>query len=442
MSKAHQSERSYRKIIGAWCWYDWANSAFVTTVTAAILPPFFRTLATNSGLAENTATAYWAYTSAAALLLIALASPVLGAVSDITGGKKRYLGFFAGLGILSTGALFFLGRESWQTASILYIAGEIGFVGSIVFYESLLPHISRKGDMDRISSRAWAFGYMGGGLLLIINMLWILRPAWFGFSSPEAAIKVSFLSVAVWWGVFSVPLLATVPEPPGAPQIRSKRPIRTGFAQVKRTLSEISRYKQLFLFLVAFWLYNDGIGTIIKMASAYGHEIGISLNDLILALVITQIVGIPCTFLFGALARKIRAKRAVIASLAVYTLICVLGYFMSKAWHFYALAILVGTVQGGAQSLSRSIFAVMVPRHRSAEFFGFYSTSSKFAGIFGPFIFGILSQVSSSRFGIFALIVFFVAGGALLSRVDVEKGAAAARAAEADHAKDGTDGQS
>ncbi len=435
MSEAPSADRAYRKIVNAWCLYDWANSAFATTIMAAVLPPFFRTLAVNSGLAESTATAYWAYTSAAALFLIALASPLLGAISDTFGGKKRFLGFFVGLGILATGFLFFLGRESWPWASLLYILGEIGFVGSNVLYESLLPHISRKGDMDRISSRGWALGYVGGGLLLVINMLWILKPGWFGFGSPETAVKVSFLSVAVWWGVFSVPLFVAVPEPRPSSAIRPDRPLLTGFRQIRRTLSEISRFKQLFLFLVAFWLYSDGIGTIIKMATAFGHEIGIAMNDLILALVITQIVGVPFTFLFGRLARTMTAKRAVLLSLAVYGLICAFGFFMSKAWHFYALAVLVGTVQGGAQSLSRSIYGVMVPKHKSAEFFGFYSTSSKFAGIIGPIIFGVLAQTSTSRLGIFALIVFFVAGGFLLVRVNVEEGAAAALRAEDEFAK-------
>ncbi len=440
MPEAASQDRSYRKTVNAWCLYDWANSAFATTVMAAVLPPFFRTLATNAGLAENTATAAWAYTSSAALLLIALVSPLLGAVSDAAGGKKRFLGFFAGLGILATAGLFFLGPTSWRWASLLYVGGEIGFVGSIVFYESLLPHISRKGDMDRISSRGWAFGYIGGGLLLVINMLWILKPGWFGFAGTETAVKVSFLSVAVWWGVFSAPLFASVPEPPHRMADRPSRMIAAGFRQIRRTLSEISRFKHLFLFLVAFWLYSDGIGTIIKMATAYGHEIGIEMNDLILALVITQIVGVPSTFLFGRLARRFTAKRAVLLALAVYGLICGLGFFMTRAWHFYALAGLVGTVQGGAQSLSRSIFGVMVPKHKSAEFFGFYSTSSKFAGIAGPLLFGILSQTSTSRLGILALIVFFLTGGYLLFRVDVDAGAAAARKAENEFEKEGDHG--
>jgi UMF1 family MFS transporter len=428
-------DRRYRKAVDAWCLYDWANSAFATTVMAAVLPPYFRTLATNAGLAENTATAYWAYTSAAALLLAALVSPLLGAVSDARGGKKKFLGAFAGLGILATAALFFLGRTSWPWASALYIGGETGFVGSIVFYESLLPHVSRREDMDRVSSRGWAFGYVGGGLLLVVNMLWILHPGWFGFAGAGAAIKASFLSVAVWWGAFSAPLFVSVPEPPRAGAGPGGRAVLAAFRQVLKTLSEISRYKQLFLFLAAFWIYSDGIGTIIKMAAAYGHEIGIGMNDLILALVVTQAVGVPFTFLFGRLAKALTAKRAVLLSLAVYALICVFGFFMSRAWHFYALAVLVGTVQGGAQSLSRSVFAVMVPRHRSAEFFGFYSTSSKFAGIVGPLVFGVLSQTASSRYGIFALIAFFAAGGLLLARVDVDKGAAAARADETRYAE-------
>jgi len=417
------AEKLHRRIVNAWCMYDWANSAFATTIMAAMFPPFYRAMVTSAGLAENTATAYWAYTASAALLLIALIAPVLGAISDHTGGKKKYVAAFAALGILSTAAFVFLGTDTWILGSILFIGGNVGFAGANIFYESLLPHIA-KDDIDQVSSRGYALGYVGGGILLVINVLWYMKPEWFGMPDVGFALRASFFSVAVWWGLFSIPLFRRVPEPPvvrasGEPV----HPIRAGFARLSKTFHEITRYKQLMLFLVAFWIYNDGIGTIIKMATAYGDEIGIGLTDMIIALIITQFVGIPFTFLFGSLAKKLGTKRSILLGLGVYTIISIAGYFMTSALHFYVLAFLVGTVQGGSQALSRSLYGAMVPKYKSAEFFGFFSTSSKFAGIAGPLLFGVVSQIAGgSRLSIISLIVFFIVGGALLTQVDEKEG--------------------
>jgi UMF1 family MFS transporter len=429
-----QDQKRYRKIINAWCMYDWANSAFATTILSAVFPPFYRALGIKAGLAENDATAYWGYTAALALLIGALVAPILGAISDYTGGKKRFVLFFAGLGILSTAAFTILGSDTWMLASLLFIGGELGFAGANIFYESLLPHIARQNDIDQISTRGYALGYVGGGLLLLINILWIMKPGWFGLPGTDFAIRLSFFSVAVWWGVFTVPFMRHVPEPPaasgGEPVVN---PIGEGFRRLTRTFKEITRYRDLMLFLAAFWIYNDGIGTIIKMATAYGSEIGIKMTDLIGALLLTQIIGVPFAFLFGAMARKIGAKTSIFLALLVYTVICVAGYFMTSALHFYILAGLVGTVQGGSQALSRSLYGVMVPKHKSAEFYGFFSTSAKFAGIAGPLIFGLVGQwAGHSRLSIVSLIVFFVLGGLILTRVDVEKGRQTARALEAE----------
>ncbi len=421
--------------IRAWCLYDWANSAFATTVIAALFPPFFRRVAIEAGLAGSTATAYWGYTTAIALLLIAVAAPILGAIADFTGHKKRYLGCCAGLGILFTAAMALIGAEAWRLAAVVFIGGNLGFAGSIVFYESLLPHLAAGDDIDRISARGYALGYAGGGLLLIINALWLLRPDLWGLPDTAFAVKASFLSVALWWGMFSVPLFRHVPEPEvSLPAGRTGNPLRGGLARLAETWREVARFRQLLIFLVAFWVYNDGIGTIIKMATAFGDEIGIELTDMILALVLTQLIGIPCTLLLGRLAGRVGARTVVLMALAVYVLICVGGFFMRTATHFFLLAGLVGTVQGGAQALSRSLFGAMVPRHKSAEFFGFFSTSGKFAGIAGPVLFGLVSQLTGqSRLSIVSLIVFFVVGGVLLARVDVAAGKRAARAAEVAH---------
>jgi len=426
-------DKAYRKIINAWCMYDWANSAFATTIMGALFPPFYRALVTESGLAENTATAYWGYTTSVALLVIALIAPVLGAIADYTGGKKRYVAFFAGLGILATAAFVFIGTDTWLLASILYIGGNLGFAGANVFYESLLPHIAQKDDIDQISTKGYALGYVGGGILLVINVLWVMKPEMFGMPDLAFALRASFFSVSVWWGLFSIPLFRRVPEPLAARETGPAiNPIKAGFSRLATTFREVTRYKQLLIFLIAFWIYNDGIGTIIKMATAYGDEIGLELTDMTIALIMTQFVGIPFSFLFGTLAKKLGTKRSILLALGVYTLISIAGYFMRTATHFYVLAFLVGTVQGGSQALSRSLYGAMVPKHKTAEFFGFFSTSSKFAGIAGPLLFGVVSQIAGqSRLSIVSLIIFFTVGGLLLTRVDVEEGIRVAQATTA-----------
>ncbi|MGC9336419.1 MAG: MFS transporter [Anaerolineae bacterium] len=421
--------RAYRKIINSWAMYDWANSAFATTIMAAMFPPFYRSLAVNAGLGEANATAAWAYTTSLSLLLVAVLAPVLGAISDYTGGKKKFVAFFAGLGIVGTGLFVVLGEESYLLASILFMVGDVGFAGANIFYESLLPHIAKKDDIDQVSTRGYAMGYLGGGILLIVNVLWYMNPELFFMPSTGFALRAAFFSVAVWWAVFSIPLFRNVPEPP---VVRIERRdvsfVKAGFGRLGHTFGQIRRYKQLLIFLVAFWIYNDGIGTIIKMATAYGDEIGIGLTDMTIALIITQFVGIPFSFGFGWLARRLGTKRSILLALGVYVLISIAGYFMQTALHFYILAFMVGTVQGGSQALSRSLYGTMVPKSQSAEFFGFYSTSSKFAGIIGPLIFGVVSQLAgASRLSILSVIIFFVVGGFLLTFVDEEEGRRVAR---------------
>ena len=406
-------DREYRRTVNAWCLYDWGNSAFATTIMAGVFPLFYRSMATSAGLGEADATAAWAYTTSIALLIVAVIGPPLGSFCDQVESKKRFLAFFAGLGVCASALFVLLGDDSYLTGSVLFIAGNIGFAAGNIFYESLLPHVARPGDLDRVSTRGYAMGYVGGGILLTFNLLWVMHPGWFLLPGTGFALRLSFFSVAVWWAVFTIPLLRRVEEPrltqaaPGAGNVMA-----AAFGRLASTFRQVRRHRQLLLFLAAFWLYNDGIGTIIKMAIAYGDEVGIGRNDLITALVLTQFVGIPCTFLFGRLAKILGTKRSILAGLGVYGLISVAGYSMQTSLHFYILAGLVGMVQGGTQALSRSLYASMVPRARSAEFFGFYSTSSRFAGIFGPLVFGVVSQLTGgSRLGIVSLIFFFIAGG-------------------------------
>ncbi|MFP6592477.1 MAG: MFS transporter [Candidatus Latescibacterota bacterium] len=422
-------DRAYRKVVNAWAMYDWGNSAFATTIMAAVFPVFYRELALAAGASANDATAYWAYTTAVALLIVALLGPVLGAVADHTGGKKYYLGFFAGLGIVGTALFTFLGDGTYVRASVFFIIGNVGFAGANIFYESLLPHVAREEDIDRVSTRGYAMGYVGGGILLVVHALWLTHPEWFFMPGSGFAVRAVFLSVAVWWAVFSIPLFRRVSEPAvmlGRGEAVS--PVRAGFGRLGHTLRQLLQYRQLLLFLGAFWLYNDGIGTIIKMAAVYGSEIGLDAGDMIGALIITQFIGIPCTFAFGRLAGRMGTKRPIFLGLAVYTLISITGYFMQTATHFYMLAIAVGLVQGGTQALSRSLFASMVPKSQASEFFGFFSTSSKFAGILGPVIFALVNQLTgSSRLSIVAIVVFFVGGSLLLLLVDEEEGMRVAR---------------
>jgi UMF1 family MFS transporter len=377
-----------------------------------------------------------------ALVVIALLSPVLGAISDYRGTKKRFLAAFMLIGVLAVLGMFFVGRGDLDLASALLVVSLIGVAGSFVFYEALLPHIARPDEIDRVSTAGYALGYVGGGILLAFNLAWIQRPDWFGLPSgagltPSQAtlpVRLAFVSVAIWWVIFSLPLFRRVREP--APRLetderRGENPIRMAFVRLGETFRELRSYRQAFLMLLAFLIYNDGIQTIIKMATAYGTELGIDQSALIGAILLVQFVGIPCSFLFGMLAGRIGAKRAVFIGLLAYTAISLLGYFMKTAAHFYVLAALVGTVQGGTQALSRSLFASMIPQHKSGEFFGFFSIFEKFAGIFGPLIFaGTIAVTGSSRNAILSVIGFFAVGAALLAQVNVKEGQRAAREVE------------
>jgi UMF1 family MFS transporter len=426
------NRKDYSRVINAWCMYDWANSAFATTIMAAVLPTFYSAVAGGS-LPGNTATVYWGYTSSISLLINAVMGPILGAMADYIGAKKRFLALFAALGVFFTSLLVLVGQGQWLLASGLYILGYTGFGGANVFYDSLLPHIAKPEDIDYVSTKGYALGYLGGGILLAINVAMILFWDRLGLSSQEMASRLSFLSVGVWWAVFSIPVLRTVPEPPvHGREAAGLSPLQVAFQRLSTTFGDIRQYRELTKFIVAFWLYNDGIGTIIKMATIYGAEIGIGQTDLIGALLLMQFVGIPFSLMFGRMAKSLGTKRSIYLALGVYTLISIAGYFMNTAGHFWALAAMVGLVQGGSQALSRSLFGVMVPKAKSAEFFGFYDVSSKFAGIAGPAIFALVGQLTgTSRLSIFSLVVFFVVGGLLLTQVNEEEGIRVAREQDA-----------
>jgi UMF1 family MFS transporter len=419
-----------RRETRAWAMYDWANSAFQCTIITAVFPVYYGSVAA-AGLPGATATARFATATTIALTIIALASPILGAYADFAGAKKRMLAAFMAVGVSATAAMFLIDQGEWRLALTLFVVANIGISGSFVFYDSLLPHIASDTEMDRVSSAGYALGYLGGGLLLVLNLLWIMKPGWFGLRDAGLASRLSFLSVAIWWVAFSIPLFRHVSEPPVKPNpaaLATGNMVRASFVQLADTMREFRKYRQAGLMLLAFLIYNDGIGTIIRMAGIYGAEMNLPESALIGAIVVVQFVGIPFAVLFGKLAGRIGAKQAIFLSLVVYTGISIIGYNMTAAWQFYLLAFLVGTVQGGSQALSRSLFATMIPRHKSSEFFGFFAVFEKFAGIFGPAVFAVtVALTGSSRNAILSLIAFFVAGAALLSKVDVEEGQRAAR---------------
>ena len=429
----------HRPELRAWAMYDWANSAFVCVVVTAVFPIYFSKVAAQ-GLAPAAATARYGAATTVGLVLVALAAPLLGALADAGAMKKRLLAAGLALGAGSTAGLFLVGPGDWRLGAALFVLANVGLATSFVFYDALLPHVARPGEMDRVSTAGYALGYLGGGLLLAANLAWILAPARFGLPSGpgldawQATLptRLAFLSVALWWVVFSLPLLLRVPEPPAAGGVPSAHPVREALAQLAATGQALRRHPQAARMMLAFLVYNDGIGTIIRMATVYGTEIGIGQSELIAAVLLVQFAGVPFAFLFGGLAGRVGAKRAVLGSLVVYGLISVVGYFMRTAAHFFALALLVAVVQGGSQALSRSLFASLVPRRRSGEFFGFFSVMEKVAGIFGPGLFTLAVVLTgSSRAAILSVIAFFAVGGWLLSRVDVEAGQRAAREADA-----------
>lgn len=432
-----------RPELRAWAMYDWANSAMVTTITAAVFPIYYVRVA-GAGMDPARATQSYATSTTIGLTIIAVLAPLLGTLADYVAIKKRLLGTFMGIGVAAVAMMFFIYRGDLLLASVLFILANIGVNGSFVFYEALLPHIASTEEMDRVSTAAYALGYIGGGLLLAVQLAWIMSPGTFGLPSgeglsPEQATlpsRLAFLSVAVWWVAFSVPMFRSVAEPPvklEEDERTGENPVKVAFIRLGETFRDLRGYKPAFLMLVAFLIYNDGIGTIIRMATAYGTELGIGESFLIGAIMLVQFVGVPFSFLFGSLAGKIGTKAAIFVGLAAYTAISVLGYRMHDGRDFLILACLVGVVQGGTQALSRSLFASMIPRHRSGEFFGFWGVFEKFAGIFGPLVFTvILAATGSSRNAILSVIVFFVVGGVLLAFVDVEAGRRSARSAEAD----------
>ncbi len=418
-----------KKSIYAWAFYDWANSAYATTVMAGFFPLFFKSYF--SAEADVTmSTAQLGFANALSSLVVVLIAPLLGAIADVGSIKKRFLFLFAYLGILMSASLAFVGKGEWEMAIFVYVLGNIGFMGSNSFYDALLPSVAGKRQFDRVSGLGFALGYLGGGILFALNVAMVQFPDFFSLADKAEAVKVSFISVALWWALFSLPLLLYVKEPKSAEKKGSLQTALLGYRRLIGTLKKIRSLKGLLLFLVAYWLYIDGVDTIIRMAVDYGMAIGFDPGSLITALLIVQFVGFPATLFFTYLAQRWDTKKALYLAIGVYLIITFWATVMDQIYEFYMIALLIALVQGGIQALSRSYYARMIPEGYAAEFFGFYNFLGKFAAILGPALVGIVAVMTeNSRAGIASVAVFFVLGGLLLMQVDEKKVAEEVRSA-------------
>ncbi len=400
----------------SWAFYDWANSAYATTVMAGFFPLFFKRY-WDAGSDAATSTLHLGVANSAASLVIVLLAPLLGAVADAWGARKRFLLTFALLGVLGTGLLPLVAHGAWLPAALLYVAATIGFSGSVSFSDSLLVFVAPRQRWDAISALGYALGYLGGGLLFALNVWMTLAPATFGLADATAAVRVSFLSVAVWWFLFSLPLALFVREPRGV-GTGAVAAVRGGLRQLAETFSHLRRLRNVALFLFGYWFYIDGVDTIVRMAVDYGLALGFDSNSLIVALLITQAVGFPAALAFGWLGTRIGPKRAIFLAIAVYAVVVVFAARMQQVGEFYTLAVVIGLVQGGIQSLSRSLYARLIPVEKTAEFFGFYNMLGKFSVVLGPVMVGWAGAVlDSPRLGMLTLLLLFAAGAWLLSRV-------------------------
>ena len=411
-----------KRAVWSWAFYDWANSAYSTTVIAGFFPLFFKEYWADPHN-PNQSTFYLGMANSIASIVVAALAPLLGSVADRGSAKKNFLTFFAFLGAIMTGGLWMVAHGNWQMAVLFYVMATIGFASGNVFYDSLLPGLASEERVDAVSSLGFGLGYLGGGLLFLVNVFMYLKPEIFGIPDGATAIKLSFLSVAVWWAVFTIPLILFVPEPKNYETIDFNNAIRMGWVQLVQTFKEIRNMKVVGTFLLAYWFYIDGVDTIIRMAVDYGMSLNFPGESLIIALLITQFVAFPAALLYGRLASKIGTKMAIMVGIIAYSFITFLGYFMTEPWHFYVLAILIGLFMGGIQALSRSLYTRIIPPEKSAEFFGFYNMLGKFAAIIGPALMGTIALVTgSARLGILSILLLFILGAFFLNKVDIEEG--------------------
>ena len=409
------TSKKLNKSVWSWALYDWANSAFATTVMAGFFPIFFKSYwASDLSDAEST----FAIGSINSLvgLLIAFSAPILGAFADAGDSKRKFLFSFVFLGVIATGYLFFIPESSWKLAVIFYGIGVIGFSGGNIFYDSLLVTVSKEKERNRVSALGFSLGYLGGGILFLLNVVMFLYPNWFSLEDQIEAVLWSFLLVAVWWFIFSLPIYLNVKEPR---QNSNNKKINTiiadAFGNLLNTARSIKKFKSAVIFLLAYFLYMDGVDTIIRMATSYGSDIGLSATSMIQALLLTQFIGFPATLVFGYYADKFGYKYSLSFAIIVYIIVVLFSSQMDTALEFYMVASVIGLVQGGVQAISRSFFSTLIPENKAAEFFGFYNFIGKSSVFLGPFmVSGIALITGSPSYGILSLLILFIPGLILL----------------------------
>jgi UMF1 family MFS transporter len=403
-----------RRPVLSWAFYDWATAAYSTTVMAGFFPTFFHAF-WSPGVSPTTTTFRLGLANGAAGLLVALSAPFLGASADRSARRKYFLLGFAAIGIVATGGMRWIPGGHWALAIAIFVVATTAYSAAVVFYDSLLLRVAEPSEYNRVSAYGYSFGYLGGGLLFLLNVVMLLHPGWFGLASDAEAVQYSFLTVALWWAVFSIPLAFGVHE---SGQARSST--GSSWAELRATLKAAASHRMLWLFLLAYWLYIDGVNTIVKMAVDYGLEIGLPTSGLLEALLLTQFVAFPAALVFGWLGGRIGARASILAGLVVYLGVTVWAIMLHTVGQFFAMAVTVGLVQGGVQSLSRALFGQFVPQGKSAEYFGFYNMTGKFGAVLGPLIVGITAQLTgNSRAGIGAVALLFLVGGGVLWRVRV-----------------------
>ncbi len=397
--------------------YDWANSAFATTVMAGFFPLFFKAYWANPDLPTQS-TFYLGMANSIASIIVAMLAPFLGAIADQGSAKKKFLFIFAFLGIVMTGGLWIVEQGYWQMAVFFYVLAALGFSGSNIFYDSLLPGVASEKKVDYVSSLGFAMGYFGGGILFLLNVVMYLKPDLFGIPDGATAIRLSFVTVAVWWAVFSIPVAIWVKEPEIHESVGIVSAVGLGWKQLTNTLKEIRHLKVVGMFLLAYWFYMDGVDTIVRMAVDYGVTLKFPDSALITALLMVQFISFPCALLFSLLAKKIGVKQSVLVGIIGYGIITFLAYFMREMWHLYTLAALVGLFQGGIQALSRSLYTRIIPEEKAAEFFGFYNMLGKMAAVIGPAMMGTITLLTGNiRYGILSILALFILGGFFLLKV-------------------------
>ncbi|WJW76407.1 MFS transporter [Thiohalobacter sp. IOR34] len=421
---------SKNKVVVSWALYDWANSAFSTLVIAGFFPVLFKQ--------------YWGPTADVTLssfrlgtvnslssLIVALLAPLLGAIADQAGARKRFLLLFAILGIAMTTSLPLVAAGHWALAVALYMLALIGFSTGNIFYDALLPYVAGDQDVDLVSALGYALGYLGGGLLFAVSVLMTLYPQYFGLADASEAMRLAFILVGAWWALFSIPLFLFVEEPQGSNAATKQGALGAGLDQLRTTFRDIRQLRVVAIFLLGYWMYMDGVDTIVRMAVDYGLSLGFGANSLIMALLITQLVGFPAALAFGRIGKRMGAKTGIFIGLGVYLGVCGWAFVMDSVTDFYLLAVAIGLVQGGVQSLSRSLYTQLIPTDKTAEFFGFYNMLGKFAAIIGPLLMGWIGVVTGNpRHAVLSLALLFVGGAITLYFVDIQEGRRCARKLE------------